>query len=269
MKLREHKLLSNPYIAILVITVLLFFVGQFLEEGSNYLIGLLDLPVLAEDLLSLVVIAAFTAVLLSLHRWYFQGQIPVTISTNNLGLGMFTGLSLLVVIILNFAEVTFPLAADPLHAILAAMVPGILEEIICRAFACTIAMKYIKQEKQVLTTAVFSSALFGIFHLIMIFFGADVVNTLIQVFFAFGIGLTLTAVYLRTGSILSTMIYHTIIDIPHWFIVRQTVAAFEISDEMSMLKSIGLGLGYTIAGFYLLRRAKRQESFAFWKNQLG
>lgn len=126
--------------------------------------------------------------------WLF---IPIIISVMYVGNIIGTVFSLL----LSGGNAENPIAnilADNniLQIIIAVIVAPIIEEFICRKQIIDRTKKY--GEK----TAVFFSALvFGLFHL-----------NLYQFFYAFGLGLVFGYVYIRTGKIRYTIIYHIIVN---------------------------------------------------------
>jgi membrane protease YdiL (CAAX protease family) len=152
------------------------------------------------------------------------------------------------------------------------MQPGITEEGICRVILMGIMMHLAQGRKNRLVLAVgLSSGIFGLLHLINIFSGAPVVETLFQVMYATAIGLLFAAVYARTRNIIATMIIHTLIDAAADFYVNfypnLSSASQQITQGMpvqDVVIQVGITVLCLVSGLYLLRPAKRHEIEANW-----
>lgn len=83
-------------------------------------------------------------------------------------------------------------------------IPSIFEEVAFRGIALTVFLRRYSPNKAI----VFSSIGFGLMHLLNILVGREVVWVLGQVVWAFTIGLFYGYVFIRTGSLLPSMIVH-------------------------------------------------------------
>ena len=84
---------------------------------------------------------------------------------------------------------------------------GFSEEILFRSFL----MKAI-MNKSTTAAIIISSVSFGMIHIFNLFYGRDIVNTLIQVIYAFALGLMFAMFFYKTNNIIPCMICHIVIN---------------------------------------------------------
>ena len=93
-----------------------------------------------------------------------------------------------------------------------AIMAGVCEETIARVFPVSLAMRNTKDKSRIVTAVLVSAIPFGLLHLINIFSGQDVFTSVVQAIYAAALGVFFGAVYLRTGNVLVTMIFHFLHD---------------------------------------------------------
>lgn len=156
-----------------------------------------------------------------------------------------------------------------LLALLCGLGPGISEEVLFRGMQVPNWLRLKRSNvRQIPVIAVITSLLFAAMHLINLFVGADPVQSIKQVFYAFGLGMLFSAVYLRTGSLLWPIIIHSLIDFTAYLDIAvmgtggilTEEAAFSILDLIPMAE----GILYAVLGFYYIRPAKREEMRDLW-----
>lgn len=96
------------------------------------------------------------------------------------------------------------------RALFLAFCAGISEEIITRGIPLAVMMRGKPEAKRIRTALILTSVVFGVMHLLNGYGGA---TGPLQVVFTFITGMFMGAVYLRTGSILTTIVFHVIYDI--------------------------------------------------------
>lgn len=119
---------------------------------------------------------------------------------------------------------------------------AVLEEIIFRGFL----FKAMCNDN-VKTAIIVSSVTFEIGHIVNLFMGAPVMDTMLQLIYASAIGFSYTAVFYVSGSILPCIISHA-------FVNTTSILAVEPSSEMNIIIAVIqsiLGIGY---GIWLLRK---------------
>lgn len=93
-------------------------------------------------------------------------------------------------------------------AVINSIFVGIMEELIFRGFLC----RFIEEKSHENRAIMISSLIFGVFHLVNI--GSyPYLYVLLQVLYAFAIGIVFATVFYKTKSILSCIIVHSIVDI--------------------------------------------------------
>ena len=115
-----------------------------------------------------------------------------------------------------------------------------------------------------------SGIVFGLIHATNVFAGADPLRTLLQVIGAVGIGVIFTAVYLRSGSILPCMFYHTLHDIIAIAGESEvTETGIITASKINMGDGANLVMSLVLAAIalWLLRPEKNEEMRALWNRK--
>lgn len=122
----------------------------------------------------------------------------------------------------NFFKVTFLLFLVPLvnlpylfsgakiniaSAIISSIFVGIMEELIFRSFLC----RSIEQRSDQNKAIIISSVIFGCFHLVNIG-NYPLIYVLLQVLYAFAMGIVFAVIFYKTKSLLPCIIVHSIVD---------------------------------------------------------
>jgi membrane protease YdiL (CAAX protease family) len=106
----------------------------------------------------------------------------------------------------GFVRAVFDLSGDlpPGSPSLLISIPSIFEEVVFRGIVLTVFLSRYSERKSIL----FSSIGFGLMHLLNLMMGRDLVWVIGQVIWAFTIGLFYGYVFVRTRSLLPSMIVH-------------------------------------------------------------
>ena len=124
---------------------------------------------------------------------------------------------------------------------------GFAEELIFRG----VLFKAILKDGSVRTAVIVSSVTFGLGHIINLFTGQDLIETLIQMVFAVAAGFVFTFVFYKSGSLLPGILAHSFIDVSSVF----------ASDEGSQLLNMILHIAsVVVSAAYCLYLAKRVET---------
>ena len=127
---------------------------------------------------------------------------------------------------------------------------GFLEEVIFRGLLFKGMCK-----TNVTAAIVVSSITFGMGHIVNLFLGEPLMDTLFQLIYASAVGFCFTAVFYVTGSILPCVISHGVVNSLSAFAIEPTL---EMSVVITILQTV-IGLGY---GLWLLHSGKRQKRSA-------
>ena len=136
-----------------------------------------------------------------------------------------------------------------LYAAVSMALVGFVEEMLFRGFL----FKAMLKDGNVKAAIIVSSVTFGLGHIMNLFTGQDLVETLNQVVFAVAVGFIFTMVYYKGGSLLPCILAHSIIDVTSVF------AADEGSQRLNLILhvvTIVLAVAYCL---YLARRVETPE----------
>ena len=91
-----------------------------------------------------------------------------------------------------------------------------------------------------------SSTIFGLAHFLNLIYGADIIDTLVQVVFAFCFGLIFSAFYYKNGQLLPLIILHAIWDFNISLAVQPMKEPLDTIHTISLLLLVLYGLGVGI-----------------------
>ena len=123
---------------------------------------------------------------------------------------------------------------------------GFAEELIFRGFL----FKAMLKGGSVKTAIIISSVTFGLGHILNLFIGQDLVETLIQMVFAVIVGFVFTMVFYKGGSLWPCILAHSVIDVTSVF----------CSGESPVLEWIVHIVVFILGVSYCLYLAKRVET---------
>lgn len=279
---RRHKLFDHPFLG----GVIALIIAQlFIANLSIYPIAILDFmrdlnPEITTPtwLLTNVTYVAFIVasfLYLLIHKWWFRkdgfkGSFPRN-GLRNKEAWMFVLCGLVLDVVttaISYAiSKTMPVVPS-VSGLLIAFQAGINEETIFRAVPVSIMMKNNPSRKRMWTAAVVTAAVFGLIHMSNIVAGAALSGAIVQSVNAVCMGLFFAAIYLRSGNILLTMMFHALHDVIAVTDPAQTTGVFTAS-SFSAFDLVFMGAiagAYVCAAIYLLRKSKWEEIKATWAN---
>jgi membrane protease YdiL (CAAX protease family) len=134
-----------------------------------------------------------------------------------------------------------------IYAAVSMALVGFAEELIFRGFL----FKAMLKDGSVTAAVIVSSVTFGMGHIMNLFTGHDLVETLTQVVFAVAMGFVFTLVFYKSGSLLPGILAHSFIDVSSVF------AADEGSQTVNLILHIGI---VVVSAAYSLYLAKCVET---------
>ena len=134
-----------------------------------------------------------------------------------------------------------------LFAVVSMAFVGFAEELIFRGFL----FKAMLKDGSVKTAVIISSVTFGLGHILNLFTGHELTETLIQVAFAVTYGFLVTMVFYKGGSLLPCILSHSLFDM---------FAAFASENASPVLNWAGHGLMVVLSIFYCLYLIKRVDT---------
>lgn len=167
---------------------------------------------------------------------------------------------------------------------------GLFEEVVIRAILVGHMMHHWKNDpRRISKTVIWSSVIFGVLHIGNFF--SNPLGTVMQIFYATGLGLLFAAAYIRTRNLWCCILIHSIIDfcgaIPKIFVPLQAdMAAYNASLEqvpqlilsrmpeetlmaiapLLQLMPLVLALLAAVAAIYMLRPKKHSRINILWEN---
>ncbi|WP_158024551.1 CPBP family intramembrane glutamic endopeptidase [Ileibacterium valens] len=119
---------------------------------------------------------------------------------------------------------------------------GFIEEVIMRGYL------FLALRKDSLVQAiVISSVAFGVGHIANLFTGQEPLETVLQIVYAFGVGLVFALVLVRTGNLWPCIITHSLVDF-------LSVYSGELSNQMYILVTMLLIIYCLVYSWYLLKK---------------
>ena len=116
---------------------------------------------------------------------------------------------------------------------------GFAEELIFRGFLFRAMLK----DGSVKAAVLVSSVTFGLGHIINLFTGHELTETLVQVVFAVALGFAFTLAYYKSGSLLPCILAHSLIDVFSLFAAGEASSLFNgITHAVLIIAAIAYGL---------------------------
>ena len=152
-------------------------------------------------------------------------------------------------------------------SVVMALSAGFGEEAMFRGLAVPIGMRYLRGRNKILITALVTSVVFGLSHLGNAM-GGNVIG-IVQAVATIGSGLLYAAVFLRTGSIMVTVVIHFLIDWMY-FVTNPALQNGEMANmgvTTAVIISCIVDLSMSVVGLWLIRPAVREKIEAVWQNK--
>ena len=281
-QLRRHKLLDIPVLGMVLAAAWAMFLS---EVVFGLLGGLLsgiiagfsvaanggDLTEAAQSSPALYFTCAVGGIaVLLIHRQWFRPEFRGSFTTNHIqdrrqqwiiAAAMFLDLvtALTCSMLMGFR-------APDAQVIGLSLMAGICEEAAFRGLALSVGMRHVRDGKGIVLAVAVSAVMFGLVHSANILSGADAAGTLMQIVYCLCLGIFNAAVYLRTGSLGSVIVFHTLHDIFAQCAEATaggTVTGFSIED---LVVSVGLGL-VLVAFAVVLLRGHTDDILAVWRER--
>lgn len=166
-----------------------------------------------------------------------------------------------------------------MYSAVLAVEAGVYEEFLMRGLPLGNVLWKKDSRKQFIGLAFYTSLFFGLMHVANLFKGGDIPGVVGQVFNATCVGVLFAAIYLRTGSIIPTIILHALWDAPSFldpvYIENKTMFpapvvgenllsslpanVAEILPVIVMMIAMVIGLVELVYALFLLRKSKWEE----------
>lgn len=278
----KHKLFDRPFLGGLAAMIIawLFVTNLSLIPALclDVLQELFSEAVISEALVSNATYVGFILAslicLLLFRQWFrkdgYQGCFPrVGLRNREAWLFVLCAVALDVILTVGNDVLTKTVPLMPtVTTLLISLQAGVHEETIFRAIPVSIMMKNNPSRKRMWAAALVTAVVFGLVHMGNVGAGAALLGAGLQSVNALCLGLFMAAIYLRSGNILLTMMFHTLHDVialtnPEQVTGVFTKVSFSVLDVAVVAAVAAV---YAAAGIYLLRKSKWEEIQATWAN---
>ena len=203
-KIRKHPILGKPILGAILLTIHGFCFYQ--------IFGIFGKSDIAVSLLSVV----SAVLLLLIHKFWFRPEFKGCISFDFLrdrqflrAAGLFLVVDLIMAVI---SYIDHGIAAPTLLGVCLALGAGTVEEAIFRVLPVSVMMRTYKDKGSYIPALILTPIIFGAIHMVNVLAGQAVGFTIIQAVSAAAIGVFFGALYIRTGSIVPSMVLHVLHD---------------------------------------------------------
>ena len=272
-KTRRHKFVEkSPAAAAILMCLLWFVLYQLLEFAINFPVSILISDY--NPITGPIGMVLSVVIMMGVYKLWFRPEFEGMLK-GDLPLGFLLGLIELIYVVVTFAVSMvfgYELNIKPLTSVIifSSLGAGLGEEFIFRGVLISTLMRQWKDQNKFRSAALVSGIVFGLIHATNVFAGADPLRTLLQVIGAVGIGIMFTAVYLRSGSILPCMFYHTLHDIIAIAGESEvTETGIITASKINMGDGANLVMSLVLAAIALrlLRPEKNEEMRALWNRK--
>ncbi len=255
-KIRKHPVLGKPILGAILLMIHGICFCQILSFFGKTQIAL--------SLLSVV----NAVLLLLIHKFWFRPEFKGSISfefTRDHQFMLAAGLFLLVDIIAAvISYIDHGIAAPTLLGICLSLGAGTVEEVIFRVLPVSVMMRTYKDKGSYLPALILTPIIFGAIHMGNVLTGQAVGYTVLQSVSAAALGVFFGALYIRTGSIVPSMIIHVLHDFLGCLQANQTAGVASGSVTVLDIITIILIIAASIATAVVVLKGKADEIREVW-----
>lgn len=260
---KKHKIASKPYLGSLLFCLLGFLVPGFLGEGLNGVFkNLTGLDNIGSCLLPIVFIFLF--------KLWFKPEFSGCFRAEEWNIKFL--IPFVIILGMDWIVNGVSLSNTTSGAIMNAITAGILEETAFRVFPVSVFLRGKRKENDIIKGAIFTSVIFGIFHMTNMLSGAGLGVSAVQVCSTFAAGMLFAALYIRTGSVIPSMFLHGLHDFI-CFLDPSTVDAegiviAELTSDVIITEGVAIVVNLALA-LFILRPSVRKNISALWDKKWG
>lgn len=260
----DHKILTL-FVPFFLLTLLLAIAGV-----AFILVGIDSQSAAGENITAALTIL-FTVLLQLAYEWRVKGEVDSSMVWSTTGL--LIALPALCFAACNFIgfEPSYLEKMNPIPwVLLMAASPGVSEEIIFRGIPTSNWMRLGCDSRSIISSTVATSLAFSLVHGMNSLLGAAISTTIFQLFYSMCLGIVFNAVYLNCGSILPSIIMHTLIDFTGYLFISMEsngILTNELSFGFSFWATLAMSILMLAWGIYLLRPSKSDQIIALWQKK--
>lgn len=234
------KLFDKNEVTFAIVLIIVYVLGSTLMVQLSGMIGIEFLAETVFDAILFALIAVFIAKnKLGEHLGLCRAEVPAGKMLFYIPLPIIAAVGVIFGFEPQYEPVTLALHTASM------LLVGFLEEIIFRGFL------FRGMAKNNMTAAIIVSAVtFGIGHIVNLLNGYDLISSLIQIVFAVMVGFLLVFIFVRTGSLIACIAFHSLNNILSAFGSAQVLVDLAGSEQGGQLLNVGIRI--VIAAAYLL-----------------
>lgn len=262
---RIRKILDRPYLAMVLMALVVYIPSFLFARGMKSFFPEFKEQFRPDILFDI----ALSLAALLLFKRLFKGEFTGNFSCRHFGKGMLLLIPMLLFVVMNFLSVDYAslTTRQVVLCFFDALAVGLFEETAFRALASANFMRVRPDGRGLCLFALLSGLFFGLSHLVnIVTVHAPLDMTLLQVAVASGIGVLMSAVYFRTGSIVPGIVYHLLVDFPN-FMLPEIEGEPEPASGSTIVVQCVLGLILAALGLWYLRRRKRDAMKKIWEEK--
>lgn len=234
------KLFEKNEVLFAVILIVIYVVGSTVMVQISEAVGI---GFLAEAIFGIVLFAVLAAFIAKNKLFEHLGLCRSEVSAAKMLFYIPLPLIAAIGVIFGFAP-QYEAVTLAIHTVYMLFV-GFLEEIIFRGFL------FRGMAKKNMTSAIIVTAVtFGIGHIVNLLNGYEIVENLLQIVYAVGVGFLLVFIFIRTGSLIACIAFHSLNNILAGFGSAQILVDLTGSEQGGQMLNIGIRIALTAA--YLL-----------------
>ena len=243
------KLFDKNEVIFAVILIVIYVAGSTLMVQLSEMIGT---GFLAEAVFGIVLFAVLAVFIVKNRLGRHLGLCKPEVSAARMLFYIPLTIIAAVGVIFGFAPQYEPVSLA-VHTVYMLFV-GILEEIIFRGFL------FRGMAKKNMTSAIIvSAATFGVGHIVNLLNGYDLVENLLQIVYAIGTGFLLVFIFIRTGSLIACIAFHSLNNILAGFGSAQILADLAGSEQGGQMLNVAIRIALTAAYLlYVLRSTPKK-----------
>ena len=214
--MRKHNFIDkHPILG----AILFGFMMMAMREMIAFVLAIIHSLVLGtlSDMFNLIYVIISSAIVFLFYKWWFSKEFEGALSGGNILQGLINCWPFIIYWIITaivlMIDGIFELKPLSMATIYASVTAGIAEELVFRHGMGSTMMRNLNRKDQIVKICLISSIVFGLFHLLNLAQGADLVSTLIQAVTASSLGVFFCAIYYSSGNLLPGIILHAVHDI--------------------------------------------------------
>ena len=270
---RKHNFVDkHTTLAAIIIGVIMLLVSQTIASIPDALALVNGSGTSSGAMTAILAIAATLLVMWFYKRW-FRPEFKGVLTTKGLKEGLLLSWPFVIYWIITAVamsiEHTFGFKGVSM-SIRVSVMAGCVEELGFRHGIISTILRNKNQKENYVKICLISAIVFGVIHLFNALQGANLMSTLIQVVSAGCMGVFFAVIFIRTGSILPSIIVHTVHDIYAISVSTGVEATGVVTGGVHMSDIVDVICCIALAIFAIVRYlpdAKREEMVELWDNK--